>query len=100
MTQIKEDIDGSDRHQPEEDVKPSATSDGSDREKKSIDLDKIYNRGNQILVYIAGSAAVGGFVSDGITTGAMIGAAVGAVAGAAVGIISVQSGKQDSEETP
>ena len=67
MSQLKEDIDGKDCDRP-------ATGDKSDREQKSMNLDKIYNWGNQILVYIAGCAAVGGFVSDGITTSATIGA--------------------------
>lgn len=100
MTQLKDKTDSNEQCPPENDLKSSPTEQLKNRKKKSIDFNKIYNRGNEILVYIAGGASVAGFVSGGITGAAMVGAAVGAVVGAATGIISVSLGKQDSEETP
>ncbi|MDY6807034.1 MAG: hypothetical protein SXA11_24935 [Cyanobacteriota bacterium] len=99
MTQLKEKTGCNEEYAPESDLKSSPTEELKNQEKKSIDFNKISNRSNEILVYIAGCASAVGFVSDGITGGAMVGAAVGAVVGAATGIISVSLGKQDSEET-
>lgn len=100
MTQLKENVDSSEQYKPEEDVELSSTDDKNNEENKSRDASKIRNKGNRILVLLAGCASLVGLVSaGGVATGAVAGAAVGAVAGVAiVGIISAWLGKPDSQE--
>ena len=93
MTQLRED---NDRHQPQEELKASATD---DREKKTTDLSEFREGGTRILVFIACCASVVALFTGGITIKAAIGAAIGAVAGAIIGLILLWLAKQDSEET-
>ncbi|NEP41839.1 MAG: hypothetical protein F6K35_22430, partial [Okeania sp. SIO2H7] len=81
MTQLRED---NDRHQPQEELKASATD---DREKKTTDLSEFREGGTRILVFIACCASVVALFTGGITIKAAIAAAIGAVAGAIVGLI-------------
>ena len=97
MTQVKENVDCNEQYKLEEDVELSSTD---DKRNKSTDISQIRNKGNRILVLLAGCASLVGLVSaGGVATGAVVGATAGAVAGVAiVGIISAWLGKPESEE--
>ena len=99
MTQLKQNVGCNEQYKLEEDVQLLPTDEKKNEENKSTDISQIRNKGNRILVLLAGCASLVGLVSaGGVATGAVVGATVGAFAGVAiVGIISVWLGKSDSD---